>query len=338
MKDMFNVSASPHVRSGVTTAGIMRDVVIALLPAALFGVFQFGLRAFLVLLTCVVTSVLSEYIYRKLMKKPALPYECSAIVTGLLLGMNLPSTLPLWMAMIGSIFAIVVVKELYGGLGQNFMNPALAARCFLLICFAGRMVNFAVPAENIVLNGFAGVDGISGATPLAILKEAGSTVTATEALSGYGLKVSDLFFGFTGGVIGETSAVAILIGALYLVCKKIISLRIPVTYILTFTVFAVIFGGHGFEPAYIAAQLCGGGLMLGAFFMATDYVTSPITKVGQIVFGVLLGVLTGLFRIFGGSAEGVSYAIIICNLLVPLIEKYTVPKAFGMGGKQYVKK
>ncbi len=304
MSNLLNVSSSPHVRSRVTTKVIMRDVAIALLPAAAFGVYNFGLNALLNILTCVVVSVLSEYAYEKLLHKPITTGDYSAVVTGLLLAMNLPATAPLWLSIIGSVFAIIVVKQLFGGLGQNFMNPALAARCFLLISFTGRMTNFAV-------------DGVSGATPLALVK------------SGESVDVLKLFLGTTAGTIGETSALCILIGAAYLLVRKVISPRIPCTYIAALAVFVLIFGGHGFDMNYLAAQLFGGGLMLGAFFMATDYVTSPITPMGQIVFGIVLGVLTGIFRVFGGSAEGVSYAIIFSNLLVPLIERVTIPKPFG---------
>lgn len=335
MREKYHVSASPHIRSGVTTAVIMKDVAIALIPATVMGIYQFGYRAFLILLVSITTCVVSEYLYEMLMKKPWKPYECSALVTGLLLGMNLPATVPLWMPVIGGIFAIIVVKQLYGGLGQNFMNPALAARCFLTICFAGRMTAFTqtsflssdAASEKLYLfnYGAAAVDGITGATPLAALK------------AGESVNLFDMFWGFTGGVIGETSVIMILIGAVYLLYRKVIHLRIPLTYIASFAVFILIFGGHGMDMNYLAAQICGGGLMLGAFFMATDYVTCPITPAGQIVFGLCLGILTGLFRIFGASAEGVSYAIIFCNLLVPLIEKITMPKIFGKGGRQYVK-
>ncbi|MGN0372343.1 MAG: RnfABCDGE type electron transport complex subunit D, partial [Enterocloster sp.] len=199
----------------------------------------------------------------------------------------------------------------YGGLGQNFMNPALAARCFLLISFAGKMTNFS----------YSGFDGVSGATPMAVLKSGGA------------VDVPAMFIGNIPGTIGEVSVIALLIGAIYLLAKKVITIRIPGTYILTVVIFAALFGGHGLDLNYLAAHVCGGGLIFGAFFMATDYVTSPITPKGQIVFGILLGILTGLFRIFGGSAEGVSYAIIISNILVPLIEKATLPKAFGKEGK-----
>ena len=243
------------------------------------------------------------------MHKPITVSDCSAAVTGLLLALNLPPTLPWWMGVVGAVFAIIVVKQLFGGLGQNFMNPALAARCFLLICFTGQMTYFVY-------------DGVTGATPLANLK------------AGEAVNTMDMLLGFTRGTIGETSVIAIMIGAMFLILMGVIDLRIPGSYIVSFVVFIVLFGGHGFDPQYITAHLCGGGLMLGAWFMATDYVTSPITSSGKIIYGICMGLLTGLFRLFGGSAEGVSYAIIISNLLVPLIEKVTLPKPFGKGGEK----
>ncbi len=324
---MYNVSASPHVRSGVTTAGIMRDVAIALAPACLFGIYWFGVSAALVLLASVASAVVSEFLWNLLMKKPKKPYECSALVTGLLIGMNMPSTIPLWIPIVASAFGIIVVKEMFGGLGQNFMNPALGARCFVMLCFTGRMTSFAIDkaAEAHLWHGAASIDGISSATPLAVIK---NLETGADVLNSVSLK--DMFFGFTGGVIGETSTLAILIGAAYLLFRKVINFRIPVAYIATFAVFVLLFGGHGFDMGYLACELCGGGLMLGAWFMATDYVTSPITKLGQIVFGIVLGIMTGIIRIVSNSAEGVSYAIIFCNLLVPVIERYTMPRAFGI--------
>lgn len=316
MSKLYNVSASPHVRDKVTTKNIMQDVVIGLLPAVLAGIWVFKVPALLVLLTTCVTCILTEYVYEGFMKKPITTSDYSALVTGLLLGMNLPSTIPLWIAMLGSVFAILVVKQLFGGLGQNFMNPALGARCFLLISFTGRMTTFTV-------------DGVSQATPLALIKNADKTVAVTETLASNGVSLFDMFIGTTGGVIGETSAIAILIGAAYLFIKRIINWRIPVTYLASFSIFVLLFGGYGLDGSYLLSQLLGGGLLLGAFFMATDYVTCPITPNGRIIYGLCLGVLTGIFRIFGGSAEGVSYAIIFCNLLVPLIEKITIPKPFG---------
>lgn len=310
MNEKFNVSSSPHIRDKVTTSNIMLWVVVALLPATMFGIYNFrNEHAWRLVLVTTGTAVLTEYLYEKLMHKPITIKDFSAVVTGLLLALNLPPTLPLWMGMLGSVFAILVVKQLFGGLGQNFMNPALAARCFLLISFTGKMTYFVQ-------------DGVTGATPLATLK-AGETVDTMSML-----------LGNTRGTIGETSVIAIMLGAMILIMLGIIDLRIPGSYILSFVIFITIFGGHGFDPQYITAHLCGGGLMLGAWFMATDYVTSPITPKGQILFGICLGILTGLFRLFGGSAEGVSYAIIICNLLVPLIEKITLPKPFGKGGEK----
>jgi len=306
MSKLLNVSSSPHVRSEVNTQSIMLDVIIAMLPATAYGVYQFGLHALLVIVATVVACAVSEYLFEKAVKKPCTVRDLSAVVTGLILALNMPAGIPIWIPMLGGVFAIVVVKQLYGGLGQNFMNPALAARCFLLISFTGQMSSFTL-------------DGVSQATPLAQMK------------SGEAVDLAAVFIGKIPGTIGEVSVIALLIGAAYLLVKKIISIRIPAVYLLTVAVFVYIFGDHSLYQ--VAAHLCGGGLIFGAFFMATDYVTSPITPRGQIVFGILLGALTGLFRMFGGSAEGVSYAIIMCNLLVPLIEKFTLPKAFGKEGK-----
>ena len=309
MSENYNISSSPHIRSKVTTGNIMLMVSIALLPTTIFGIYNFGLSAAIVVLITTVTAVATEYVYEKLMHRKVTIGDLSAVVTGLLLGLNMPPTAPWWMCVLGSVFAILVVKQLFGGLGQNFMNPALGARCFLLISFTGRMTTFAY-------------DGLSGATPLAQLK-------AGEVVNTF-----DMLMGNIRGTIGETSAIAIMIGAMFLILMGVIDLAIPGTYIVTFIIFLVLFGGRGFDPQFITAHLCGGGLMLGAWFMATDYVTAPITKKGQIIYGAVLGILTGLFRLFGGSAEGVSYAIIIGNLLVPLIEKVTLPKPFGKGGER----
>lgn len=309
MSELMKVSSNPHVRSKTTTSGIMLAVVIALLPAAGFGIYNFGLAALILILVTVASTVLTEYLFEKICKKKITIGDYSAVVTGLLLALNLPSSAPWWIGVVGGVFAILVVKMLFGGLGQNFMNPALGARCFLLISFTSIMTNF-------------DCDAYTGPTPLANLK------------AGAQINILDMVIGRTGGTIGETSMIAIVIGACFLILLGIIDLRIPGSYIVSFVIFISIFGGHGFDWAYISAHLAGGGLMLGAFFMATDYVTRPITKNGQYLFGILLGVLTGIFRIFGPSAEGVSYAIIIGNLLVPLIEKITLPKAFGKGGEK----
>ena len=310
MEQMFNVSSNPHVRARMTTAKIMQLVVIALLPAALMGIYNHGLKALAVLVVSTGSAALAEWLYDHFMHKKNTVKDFSAVVTGLLIGLNMPAGIPLWIPVLGSIFAIIVVKQLFGGLGQNFMNPALAARCFLLICFAGRMTYFVY-------------DGVTGPTPLAKLK------------AGEAVNTMDMLIGNTRGTIGETSVIAIMIGAMFLLLMGVIELDIPASYLVSFVAFIVIFGGHGFDPQYITAHLCGGGLMLGVWFMATDYVTSPITSSGKIIYGVCMGLLTGLFRIFGGSAEGVSYAIIISNLLVPLIEKITLPKPFGKGGEKY---
>lgn len=323
MSDLFHVSAAPHSRSPITTKSIMQDVLLALVPAGIFGVYNFGINALTVIVVTIAACVLTEYLYCRFMKKQATIGDYSAVVTGLLLAYNLPAGFPLWMAIVGSIFAILIVKMLFGGLGQNFMNPALAARAFLLISFPVRMTAFAVDkitspgAMDYVKHGFIALDGVSGATPLAALK-AGESVDLIKMLVGN-----------IGGTIGETSAIAIILGGAYLVFKKVISLRIPLSYIISLAVFVILFGGKGIDMTFMLGHVLGGGLLLGAFFMATDYVTSPITKVGQIVFGICLGLLTGLFRLLGGSAEGVSYAIIFCNLLVPLIEKVTRQRSFG---------
>ncbi|NBH24267.1 Na+-transporting NADH:ubiquinone oxidoreductase subunit D [Lachnospiraceae bacterium] len=309
MSDLMKVSSNPHIRSKVTTSNIMLAVVIALLPAAGFGIYNFGLDALILILVTVASTVLTEFLYEKGMHKKVTVGDFSAVVTGILLALNLPPKAPWWIGVIGGIFAILVVKMLFGGLGQNFMNPALGARCFLLISYTSIMCNFEC-------------DAYTGPTSLASLK------------AGESVNILDMVIGKTGGTIGETSMIAIVIGACLLILLGVIDLKIPGSYILTFVVFVILFGGHGFDPAYISAQLAGGGLMLGAFFMATDYVTRPVTKKGQYLYGVVLGLLTGIFRIFGPSAEGVSYAIILGNLLVPLIEKITMPKAFGKGGER----
>ena len=312
MSNLLKVSSSPHVRAKDDTSRIMLYVIIALMPTTIFGIFNFGLRALLLVAVCIITCVLSEFLFEKGIGKKSTIKDLSAVVTGLLLALNLPHTLPVWQAVLGSVFAIVVVKMLFGGLGQNFMNPALGGRVFLLISFAATMTNFEY-------------DGVASATPLALLK------------NGEAVNTLDMLIGRCGGTIGETSAICILIGAIILILLGVIDLTIPGVYILSFAIFIILFGGHGFDATFLVAHLCGGGLMLGAFFMATDYVTSPITPMGKIIFGICLGVLTGVFRIFGNSAEGVSYAIIFSNLLVPLIEKVTVPRAFGVVRPKKVK-
>ena len=309
MGDLLNVSSNPHIRSKVSTDKIMLCVIIALIPATVFGVINFGVYSLLVIGASIASAVLTEILCCIVMKRKISVTDLSAVVTGLLLGLNMPPAVPLYIPSMGSAFAIFVVKMLFGGLGQNFMNPALAARCFLVISFPAAMTNFAC-------------DGYSGATPLALLR------------AGEEVNLMNMITGRIPGTIGETSMIAILIGAVFLLLLGVIDLIVPMTYLVTFVIFIGIFGDYGFNSYYIFCHLAGGGIMLGAWFMATDYVTRPITKMGQYVYGIILGLLTGIFRIFGASVEGVSYSIIIANLLVPLIEKFTYPKPFGRGGER----
>lgn len=307
MSELYNVSSSPHVRSKDSTSRIMLCVILALLPTTIFGIYNFGPKALLLILITIAACVATEWCFNKIRKQPTTIGDLSAVVTGLLLALNFPVSLPWWEAVLGGVFAIAIVKMLFGGLGQNFMNPALGARCFLLTAFAADMTNF-------------NCDAYTGATPLAAIRNEG--LSAVNPM--------DMLIGKTAGTLGETSVIAIVIGAIILILLGIINLRIPGAYILTFAVFMLIFGKEPGNVQYLSAELCGGGLMLGAFFMATDYVTSPITPMGQIIFGICCGLLTGIFRCFGANAEGVSFAIIISNLLVPLIEKKTIPLAFGL--------
>ncbi|SEP61937.1 electron transport complex protein RnfD [Lachnospiraceae bacterium RM5] len=310
MSEKLNISSNPHIRDERSTMSIMLDVIIALLPACIFSVYNFGFRALLVIVVTVMAAVLSEAGYEFILKKKLTISDLSAVVTGLLLALNLPYTIPLWIAVLGSIFAIVVVKMVFGGLGQNFMNPALGARCFLLLSFTSQMTNFVY-------------DGITSSTPLYNVKH------------GMAFDLFSMFVGREPGTIGETSVIALVIGGLYLLVKRVIDYRIPVFYIGSFTIFAMLYSlaTKDFSMRFVLAELFGGGLMLGAWFMATDYVTSPITKKGKIVYGILLGIMTGLFRLVAGdtaAAEGVSYAIIFSNLLVPIIDKYCPVKGFGL--------
>ena len=309
MSELMKVSSNPHIRDKMSTDKIMLAVIVALMPTTIFGIWNFGFRAALIIAVTIASTVLTELIYEKLMKKEVTIWDFSAVVTGLLLALNLPVSVPWWIGVIGGVFAILVVKMLFGGLGQNFMNPALGARCFLLISFASIMTNF-------------DCDAYTGATPLASLR------------AGESVNVFNMVVGTEAGTIGETSMLCIVLGACLLIWLEIIDLRIPGTYIVSFLIFMALFGGHGLDRYYLSAQLAGGGLMLGAFFMATDYVTRPVTKKGQYIYGIFLGVMTGIFRVFGASAEGVSYAIILGNILVPLIERVTLPKAFGKGGER----
>ena len=306
---LLHVSESPHVRSKNTTQRIMLDVFIALIPASAFGVYNFGVPALIRLLVGIFACVAFEAIYQKAMKKKVMVGDMSAAVTGLLLAMNIPSTLPIWMEVVGCAFAIIIVKQLFGGLGQNFMNPALAARCFLLLAYTRPMTDFVI-------------DGVSAATPLQMLKPGGEAVGVTDLLS--------MFIGTNNGVIGETSAMLLLAGGIYLLIRKVIKIHIPLAYIGMFAAMTFFLApGHQFDIIYTLMEVCGGGILLGAFFMATDYVTSPVTNKGKIYFGLILGVLTFLFRMFGPNAEGVAYSIIIANLLTPFLDMASVPKPFG---------
>ena len=330
MSELLHVSSAPHVRAKTSTQKVMLCVIIALLPTTIFGIVNFGLRALLLLVATVLSCVITETVFNMILKQKNTVSDLSAVVTGMILALNMPVTLPVFEAVIGGVFAIGVVKMLFGGLGQNFMNPALAARCFLLIAFASDMSNFKTTTAN-----FMGTI-YSSATPLAELQGTNGILAPWNKF-----QLDDMFLGFTPGTIGETSVLCLLIGALILVLTKTISLRIPVAYLGSFAVFMFLFGQNSILSGgdittvltSVVAQLCAGGIMFGAFFMATDYVTSPITRKGQILFGICCGLITGIFRCFGATPEGVSYAIILSNLLVPLIEKITIPRAFGLPKK-----
>lgn len=300
---LLNVSSSPHIRSKLTTGRVMTDVILALMPATIFGIYRYGLHAFLVIAASILTAVMTEFIFDYIAKRPNTITDGSAVVTGLLLALALPPAVPLYIPVLGSLFAILFVKCFFGGLGKNFMNPAVTARCFLLISFGGTMTNYAV-------------DGVSGATPLAALK-AGETIN-----------VAQMYLGNAGSVIGG-SALALLIGGMYLWVSGGITLEIPVSCIAAFTAFMGLFGGQGFDVRFLLAHICGGGVLMGAFFMGTDPVTSPVTSRGQIIYGALMGVLAALFRVYGTAADSFSYAIILSNMVVPFIDKLPIPKPLG---------
>ena len=303
----LTVSASPHVRSPHTATGIMLDVIIALIPALIAAVVIFGTQVLLVTLVCVGSAVLSEYLCRKVMKRHQTIGDLSAVVTGLLLAFNLPVSVPLWIAALGSIIAIVVVKQMFGGIGQNFVNPALAARIILLVSFPSKMTGWTL-------------DGVTTATPLASLKS--GTVDSTALPS-----MVDMLLGKHGGCLGEVCSVALILGGIYLIVRKVISPAIPLSYIGTVAVFMLLAGKGSLE--FTAYQLLSGGLLIGAIFMATDYTTSPVSFKGKIIFGIGCGLITAAIRVFGGYPEGVSFSIIIMNILVPHIERLTTAKPFG---------
>ena len=301
---VYNVSSHPHIRDDVSTSSLMLDVIVALLPTTLFGISVFGINALIIILICILTSVISELLFNIITKRKNSLTDLSAILTGLLIALNMPANINIFIPIIACVFAIVIVKNLFGGLGQNFMNPALAGRCFVSISFASSMNNFIY-------------DGVTTATPLSAVR------------NGLNADIFNMIIGYIPGCIGEVSKIALLIGAIYLLIRRVISFRIPLFYILSFTFMIIIFGDRASDINYIVAEVFGGGLILGAFFMATDYVTSPINSLGQILYGVFLGVLNGIFRLYGSSTEGCSFTIIIGNLLVPYFDKITMPKAFG---------
>lgn len=307
---MYTVSSSPHIHDGDTTQRIMLDVVIALIPAGIFSVWHFGLRALAIMVITTLSCVAGEAVWQFLTKQKITVFDFSAVITGLLLAYNLPHTVPFWLPVVGGLFAIIIVKQFFGGLGQNFMNPALAARAVLLTSWAGAMTNFSM-------------DAISGASQMV---DTVATVTPLTALS---LGSTDLptlweaFVGTIGGSLGETSALWLMVGGIYLIYRKVITWKIPVIYIGTVFVLTYLFGGNGL------AEILYGGLFLGAIFMATDYSTTPMTGKGHIIFALGCGVLTVIIRKLGGYPEGVSYAIILMNLVVPIIDRYTKPRVFG---------
>lgn len=304
MGELYNVSSSPHVRSKLTTGNVMYDVILALMPATVVGIYYHGFHAFMVIAVSILSAVMTEFVFDYVTGRPNTVKDGSAVVTGLLLALCLPAGVPLYIPYAGSLFAILVVKCLFGGLGNNFMNPALAGRCFLLISFGSVVTNFSV-------------DGVSAATPLADLA-AGKVINVTE-----------MFLGFSNGVIGGSIA-ALALGGLYLWVMGGITFEIPTAAIVSFLAFMALFGGQGFDPVFLMAHLCGGGIVMGALFMATDPVTSPVTSTGQLLFGAAVGILSGVFRVLGSAADSVSYAIIIANMLVPLIDEVSVPVPFGI--------
>lgn len=314
MENKFIVSAAPHVHTGKTISKIMRDVIIALVPATVMSVVYFGIRAALIIAVSIIAALFGEWAFNKIVKKQNSLGDLSAVVTGLLLALNMPPMVPLWMVAVGALFAIVVVKQIFGGLGKNFMNPALGGRCFMLIAWAGVMTQFIEPMNP---------DAVSCATQLTIIKESMNSTLPS---------MLDAFIGRTAGSIGETSAAALIIGFVYLLMRKIVSPRIPVAYILTFAVLTFFFGFNSSDMSmatFTLYQVLSGGLLIGAFFMATDYVTTPTTPKGRIIFGIGCGVLTFVIRRFGGYPEGVSFAIILMNLVTPIIEEHTIPNCYG---------
>jgi Na+-translocating ferredoxin:NAD+ oxidoreductase subunit D len=315
--DKVKVTSSPHVRSSESTKSIMMDVIIALLPTTVVGVYFFGLYALFIILVCMVSCVLFEFLTQKALKRQVTITDMSAALTGLLLALNLPASVPIWIPIVGAFFAIVIVKQLFGGLGQNFMNPALGARAFLVASWPGIMVTFVNPYSQFNTS-ISAPDAISSATPLALVKSGQAPAS-----------LFDMMTGNIAGTIGEVAAIALILGGVYLLIRKVITWHIPVSFIGTVALFVLIFGTESLGGMAVVYHTFGGGLLLGSIYMATDYSSCPITKKGQILFGVGCGLLTAIFRLFGASAEGVSFAILIMNLIVPLIDKALKPRLFG---------
>lgn len=329
MAKRLTVSASPHLRSVDTTAGIMLDVILALIPALVMSAVYFGSRALVLTAVTVAACVISEFVSRKVMKRDNTLGDLSAVVTGIILAFNLPATLPLWMAAIGGIIAIVVVKQMFGGIGQNFVNPAMTARIILMVSFPTAMANWVVSGQNAW-----SVDAITSATPMAQLASAkgGDLSAVAEELP----SIAEMLLGRHGGSMGEVCSIALICGGFYLILRKVISPIIPFFFIGTVAVFMFFAGGGNMN--FVIYQLLGGGLMLGAFFMATDYATSPITKKGKIIFAIGCGLITSVIRIYGSLPEGVSFSIILMNILVPHIENLTLSKPFGFVKEKKEKK
>ncbi len=317
-------TSNPHIRGSETTRSIMLDVIIAMLPALAFAIFNFGMRALTLTAVSVVACVFWEWLYRKVMHKPQSISDLSCVVTGMLLAFVCPVQMPYWMIVIGDFFAIIVVKQLFGGIGKNFLNPALAGRAVLLASYAGTMTSWVDPAVNKAAIIGSNADIVTAATPLAVMK----TGSFADLLGTY--SVSQMFVGQIPGSLGEVSALALLIGGAYLIWRKVINWQTPVCYIATVAVLTFLFPKQGTGLEWMLYSIFGGGLFLGAFFMATDYATSPVTKKGQVIFGVGCGLFTVLIRYFGGYNEGVCYSIMVMNLLVALIDKYTKPTRFGV--------
>ena len=323
-------TSSPHIRAAEDTRSIMLDVIIAMLPALVYACFHFGMRALMLTLVSVVGCLFWEWAYRKLMKKPQSVGDLSCVVTGMLLAFVSPVTLPYWVIIIGDFFAIVVVKQLFGGIGKNFINPALAGRAFLLGSYAAYMSNWVDPAAGKASVFGSNVDIVTAATPLSYLKGSGDVVASGFQTLTETYKISDLFMGKIGGSLGEVSALLLLVGGLYLLWRKVITWHIPVAYLATVAVVTALTPKAGTSLEWMLYELFGGGLMLGAIFMATDYATTPATKKGQLLFGVGCGLFTVLIRYFGSYSEGVCYSIMVMNLLVPLIDKCIKPARFGV--------